>query len=153
MHCPTLYFLFLGDDMINEQERAAYAAGDIGRADLLARIDELQRALGESVAENETLRDDMGALTDQRDEIRDELDTLRIENMRPARGIGEAEFTFDHPNGDTLTCYLEIDEGDETEPPRATLINAYLGAVDVHGLLPIPIIDQIEAEALGHSWP
>jgi hypothetical protein len=34
-----------------------------------------------------------------------------------------------------------------------TLVNAYLGAVDVHGLLPIPIIDQIEAEALGHSWP
>jgi len=131
-----------------EHERAAYAAGDTGRADLLARIDDLTRELGESVAENETLRDDMGALTDQRDEIRDELDTLRLEHMQPAPGIGETEFIFDHPNGDELTCYLEIDWGDETEPPRATLVNAYLGAVDVQGLLPVKIIDQIESEAL-----
>ena len=131
-----------------ELELAAYAAGDIGRADLLARIDDLTRALGESVAENETLRDDMGALADQASELRDELDECLMAGMRPARGIGETEFTFDHPNGDMLTCYLEIDEGDETEPPRATLVNAYLGAVDVHGLLPHAIIDQIEAEAL-----
>jgi hypothetical protein len=47
-----------------------------------------------------------------------------------------------------LTCYLEIDWGDETERPHATLVNAYLGAVDVQGLLPFSIIDQIEAEAL-----
>jgi hypothetical protein len=134
--------------MINEQERAAYAAGDIDRADLLARIDELQRALGESVAENETLRDDMGALADQARELREELDECLMAGMRPARGIGEVEFTFDHPNGDTLICYLDIDWGEETEPARATLVNAYLGAVDVHGLLPHAIIDQIEAEAL-----
>ena len=136
-----------------EHERAAYAAGDIDRADLLARIDDLTRALGESVAENETLHDENGALADQASELRDELDECLMAGMRPARGIGETEFTFDHPNGDVLTCYLEIDEGDETEPPRATLVNAYLGAVDVQGLLPPPIIDQIEAEALGHSWP
>jgi len=134
--------------MINEQERAAYAAGDTGRADLLARIDELHRALGESVAENERLSDENGALEDMARELREELGENLVAGMRPARGIGETEFTFDHPNGDELTCYLEIDEGDETEPARATLVNAYLGTVDVHGLLPIPIIDQIEAEAL-----
>ena len=139
--------------MINEQDRAAYAAGDTGRADLLARIDELQRALGESVAENERLSDENGALEDMARELREELGENLVAGMRPLAGIGETEFTFDHPNGDVLTCYLEIDEGDETEPPRATLVNAYLGAVDVHGLLPTPIIDQIEAEALGYSWP
>lgn len=42
---------------IQEQERAAYMAGDTDRAALLARIDELQRALGEAVAENEDLRE------------------------------------------------------------------------------------------------
>ncbi len=66
----------------------------------------------------------------------------------PAPGVGEYVFEFDHPNGDTLTCHLEYDAGDPSEPERMTLVNAYLGAVDVHGLLPLPIIDQIEAEAL-----
>jgi hypothetical protein len=33
-----------------EQERAAYMAGDTDAAALLARIDDLQRALGQSVA-------------------------------------------------------------------------------------------------------
>jgi len=131
-----------------EHERAAYAAGDIDRADLLARIDDLTRALGESVAENERLSDDMGALEDMTRELREELDECLMASMTPARGIGETEFTFDHPNGDTLTCYLEIDWGEETEPARATLVNAYLGAHDVQGLLPHAIIDQIEAEAL-----
>ena len=42
---------------IEEQERAAYMAGDTDRAALLARIDDLQRALGEAVAENEDLRE------------------------------------------------------------------------------------------------
>lgn len=131
-----------------ELERAAYAAGDTHTADLLARIDDLQRALGESVAENETLREDRDALADQASELREELDECLLAGMRPARGIGETEFIFDHPNGDELTCYLEIDWGDETEPPRATMVNAYLGTVDVLGLLPLPIIDQIESEAL-----
>jgi len=66
----------------------------------------------------------------------------------PAPGVGEYVFEFDHPNGDTLTCHLEYDAGDPSEPERMTLVNAYLGAVDVQGLLPLPIIDQIEAEAL-----
>lgn len=43
---------------IDEQERAAYMAGDTKTAELLARIDELQRALGQAVAENEELRND-----------------------------------------------------------------------------------------------
>lgn len=131
-----------------ELERAAYAAGDTARADLLARIDDLTEALGRAVAENEQLSDENGALTDQARELREELDECLMAGMRPARGIGETEFIFDHPNGDELVCYLEIDWGDETEPPRATLVNAYLGAVDVLGLLPLPIIDQIESEAL-----
>lgn len=42
---------------IDEQERAAYMAGDTDRAALLARIDELQRTLGEAVAEIEDLRE------------------------------------------------------------------------------------------------
>ena len=82
------------------------------------------------------------------DQLQAELDQCLMAGMTPAPGIGETEFIFDHPNGDELTCYLEIDWGDETEPPRATLVNAYLGAVDVLGLLPIPLIDRIEAEAL-----
>jgi hypothetical protein len=47
-----------------EQERAAYMAGDIDRANLLARIDELTRALGKAVAEIEDLtceRDSLAA--------------------------------------------------------------------------------------------
>ena len=68
--------------------------------------------------------------------------------VTPAPGVGEYVFEFDHPNGDVLTCHLEYDAGDPSEPERMTLVNAYLGAVDVQGLLPIPIIDQIEAEAL-----
>lgn len=131
-----------------EQERAAYMAGNTATADLLARIDDLQRALGESVAENETLRAEYDALIDQRDEIRDEFDTFRIEHMPPACSPFDKVFTFDHPNGDELICHLEYDAGDPSEPESMTLVNAYLGAVDVQGLLPVEMIDQIEAEAL-----
>jgi cell division protein FtsB len=45
-----------------DQERAAYVAGDIDRASLLARIDDLTEALGRAVAEIETLRDERDAL-------------------------------------------------------------------------------------------
>lgn len=47
---------------IDEQERAAYAAGDTKTAELLARIDALQRALGQAVAENDELRDELNEL-------------------------------------------------------------------------------------------
>lgn len=40
---------------IEEQERAAYMAGDTDAAALLARIDDLQRALGQSVAALESV--------------------------------------------------------------------------------------------------
>ena len=46
--------------MINDElERAAYMAGDTERAGLLARIDELTRALGEAVAEIENLTEEV----------------------------------------------------------------------------------------------
>jgi regulator of replication initiation timing len=45
--------------MIDEQERAAYMAADTKTAELLARIDALQRALGAAIAENEELRDEL----------------------------------------------------------------------------------------------
>lgn len=131
-----------------EQERAAYMAGDTRTADLLARIDDLQRALGESVAENETLRDEYNALIDQRDELRDEFDTFRIEHMRPLCHPCDTEFTFRHANGDDIVCYLEYDAGDPSEPERMTLIDAYIGAVNVLGILPVEIVEQIENQAL-----
>ena len=96
--------------------------------------------------------EDFEALENMVRELREELDECLMAGMTPARGIGEVEFIFDHPNGDVLTCHLEYDTGDETEPERMTLVGAYIGATDVQGLLPLPIIDQIEAEALGHSW-
>ena len=40
---------------IQDQERAAYTAGDTDRAALLARIDDLTEALGRAVAEIEDL--------------------------------------------------------------------------------------------------
>ena len=43
---------------IDEQERAAYMAGDTKTAELLARIDALQRALGQALADIEELQND-----------------------------------------------------------------------------------------------
>ena len=61
MHRAALCFIFFGDDTVrtDELERAAYAAGDTDRAELLARIDELTRALGEAVAEIENLTEEV----------------------------------------------------------------------------------------------
>lgn len=50
----------------SEQERAAYMAGDTKTADLLARIDALQRALGESTARIEELETDLFAALRER---------------------------------------------------------------------------------------
>ena len=55
----------------DELERAAYMAGDTDRAQLLARIDELTRALGEAVAEVENLTEERDALADQLHDIRE----------------------------------------------------------------------------------
>jgi len=42
-----------------DAERLAYAEGFLDVARLLGRIDQLQRALGEAIAENESLRDEL----------------------------------------------------------------------------------------------
>lgn len=42
-----------------EQERAAYARGDVTTADLLGRIADLQAALGRATAEIEQLKDEL----------------------------------------------------------------------------------------------
>jgi hypothetical protein len=64
VHRPALHYLFLEHDTMttDELERAAYAAGDTKTAELLARIDALQRALGQAVAENDELRDELNEL-------------------------------------------------------------------------------------------
>lgn len=49
-----------------EQERAAYMAGDTKTADLLARIDALQRALGDATARIEDLETDLYAARHER---------------------------------------------------------------------------------------
>jgi hypothetical protein len=49
-----------------EQERAAYMAGDTATAALLARIDALQRALGEATARIEELETDLFAARHER---------------------------------------------------------------------------------------
>lgn len=49
-----------------ELERAAYMAGDTNTADLLARIDALQRALGQATARIEDLETDLYAARHER---------------------------------------------------------------------------------------
>jgi hypothetical protein len=67
--------------MTDELERAAYAAGDTDRAGLLARIDELQHALGEAVADEltklELLEAERDMLLERVDELMAELAELR----------------------------------------------------------------------------
>jgi hypothetical protein len=87
-------------------------------------------------------------LQEQVDELREQLAELQAKHMTPAPGVGEYVFEFEHPRGDTITCHLEYDAGDETEPERMTLVGAYFGGLDVQGLLPFGMIDQIEAEAV-----
>lgn len=57
---------------IEEQEQAAYMAGDTRTAELLARIDDLQKALGDTLAENLTLRQ-------ENDILRTELRVAQID--------------------------------------------------------------------------
>jgi hypothetical protein len=51
---------------ITEQELAAYMAGDTATAALLARIDDLQRALGQATARLEELETDLFAARHER---------------------------------------------------------------------------------------
>lgn len=92
--------------------------------------------------------EDFEALEDMVRELRDEFDTFRLKHMRPLCHPCDTEFTYKHPNGDTIECSLEYDAGDPSEPERMTLIDAYIGTVNVAGILPADIVAQIEAEAL-----
>jgi hypothetical protein len=92
--------------------------------------------------------EDFEALEDLVRELREELDELHLKHTRVQCHPCDTEFTFRHPNGDDIDCYLEYDRGDPSEPERMTLIDAYIGTVNVLGILPVEIIDQIEAEAL-----
>ena len=55
-----------------EAEALAYAEGFTGTARLFARLDDLQRALGETLAELESLKN-------ERDQLRQDLEILKFE--------------------------------------------------------------------------
>jgi hypothetical protein len=60
----------------DELERAAYMAGDTARAGLLARIDDLTEALGDSVADEFT---ELEQITAERDMLLERVDELLAE--------------------------------------------------------------------------
>ena len=62
-----------------EQERAAYMAGDTRTAELLARIDALQRALGQATARIDALQRALGDATARIDELETDLHAARHE--------------------------------------------------------------------------
>ena len=59
-----------------EAERLAYAEGFAGTARLFARIDELQRALGQAVAALEAIKDDMHTIKHARGAAAEALATI-----------------------------------------------------------------------------
>ena len=58
---------------LDEQERAAYIAGDTERADLFGRLDDLTEALGEQIAQETNTIDN---LTAERDMLLERVDEL-----------------------------------------------------------------------------
>jgi len=58
---------------LDEQERAAYIAGDTERADLFGRLDDLTEALGEQIAQETHTIDN---LTAERDMLLERVDEL-----------------------------------------------------------------------------
>jgi len=58
----------------DENERAAYVAGDMVAADLYRRLDQLTRALGEALAELEGANDALTEANDYAADLRRELD-------------------------------------------------------------------------------
>lgn len=58
----------------NENERAAYAAGDTVTAGLYHRLDQLTQALGEALAELEQLKEDLAGAESHADDLQRELD-------------------------------------------------------------------------------
>lgn len=58
----------------DENERAAYMAGDMATADLYHRLDQLTQALGEAVAEIEELKNEITRAENRADDLQMELD-------------------------------------------------------------------------------
>jgi len=58
----------------DENERAAYAAGDLVAAGLYGRLDQLAQALGETVAELEELKKELARAESRADDLQTELD-------------------------------------------------------------------------------
>lgn len=58
----------------DENERAAYMAGDMVTADLYHRLDQLTQALGEAVAEIEELKKEITRAENRADDLQMELD-------------------------------------------------------------------------------
>ena len=58
----------------DENERAAYIAGDMATADLYHRLDQLTQALGEAVAEIEELKKEITRAENRADDLQMELD-------------------------------------------------------------------------------
>jgi len=66
---------------LDEQERAAYIAGDTERADLFGRLDDLTEALGEQIAQETNTIDNLAGerdmLLERVDELLGEIAELR----------------------------------------------------------------------------
>jgi cell division protein FtsB len=60
----------------DENERAAYAAGDMVAAGLYHRLDQLTQALGEAVAELEELNKELARAESRADDLQTELDRV-----------------------------------------------------------------------------
>lgn len=58
----------------DENERAAYTAGDMATAGLYHRLDQLTQALGEAVAEIEELKKEITRAENRADDLQMELD-------------------------------------------------------------------------------
>jgi regulator of replication initiation timing len=58
----------------DENERAAYMAGDMATAGLYYRLDQLTQALGEAVAEIEELKKEITRAENRADDLQMELD-------------------------------------------------------------------------------
>ena len=58
----------------DENERAAYMAGDTVKADLYHRLDQLTRALGEAVAEIEQLKREITHAENLAEDLQTQLD-------------------------------------------------------------------------------
>lgn len=58
----------------DENERAAYMAGDTVKADLYHRLDQLTQALGEAVVEIEELKKEITRAENRADDLQMELD-------------------------------------------------------------------------------